>query len=40
MVKTTGNTPSEFDHELEKGSPGHLYLTGKLHGADKGLEVH
>ena len=40
MVKTAGNTPSEIDHALEKGSPGDHYLTGKLQGADKGLEVH
>ena len=40
MVKMAGNTFSEIDHALEKGSPGDLYLTGKLQGADKGLEVH
>ena len=40
MVKTAGNTPVEIDHALEKGSPGDHYFTGKLQGADKGLEVH
>ena len=40
MVKAAWNTTGEIDHALEKGSPRDHYFTGKLQGADKGLEVH
>ena len=40
LIWWAGNTPGEIDHVLEKGLPGDHYITGKLQGANKGLEVH